>query len=517
MGIRQLGVLILVVVGVCTAAWADDDSPTGAGFWLSRAQTDAGTLTNPMEMAGVLTSIATQWLSIGQTDAAATAADSADAAARRIADPSARFSALLALAGFYDRAGNGDKAGADLDAASSAADAISSTDERNAAHDQLAHTRAAAAGLAEARKEIDPLPDPAARTQAYISLAVSYAQGGHRDLYHQAMELALGALASVSDPKQLSSLQAMVSQTQANAGDLDAAAQTAALIAEPIPQGAAYAALATVFTQQGATDAAKDAITHMVAAAGGSPDESRTEIWLRIARARQALGDSAGALAAVDSAARYAERLEPADRADACAAAARIRAQLGDSAGAGDLINQAIDASHSIADPADVPEVLMAIAVAQAQAGKGTDARQSVTEAQDAAARIPADKRHPEGDPPLETYMEVIHAALGAGDFETATIVAGGISDPGLKSQGLMAIAAADVDRNEYQGAEDTAAQEGTAQGQAAVCGLIAANLARTRSPADAETWTEKLPTAADKIAARLAVAQFEEAQGAGK
>ena len=497
----------LCVLSIPAFAFADD-SPTTPAFWLSRAQTDAGSLTSPAEQAGVLTTIATQWLSLGQTDAAASAADQADAAARRIADPAARYHALLGLAGYYDRAGIVDKRDADLIAAGDAVNSITPADAQTAAQTELNHTRAVAAGLAEARKDIDAQTDAAARTQGYISLALTFAQGGHRDLYHQCMDLAVASLAQISDPKQAAMLQSTIAQTEANAGDLDAAGQSASVIAQPIAQGEAYATLAAAYTQAGQNDAALDAIGHMVNAAGGSPVEARTEMWFRIARAREALGDTAGALKAVDSAVRFAEQLQPADQADAYAVASRLRVELGDSAGAGDLIDQAIESSHGITDAAELPEVYMAIAVAQARSGKGTEARRMVEQAQDAAAKLADNQRHPGGDPAPGTYMEVVQAALANGDFQTAQIIAGGLSDRDLKSQALMAIASADVDRNEYQAAEDTAAQEGSAQAQAAVCGMIAANLARTRTPAEAESWTERLPTPADKIAARLSVAQ---------
>jgi hypothetical protein len=39
---------------------------------------------------------------------------------------------------------------------------------------------------------------------------------------------------------------------------------------------------------------------------------------------------------------------------------------------------------------------------------------------------------------------------------------------------------------------------------------MIASSLARTRGPAIAETWVERLTNASDKVAARLAVAEIE-------
>jgi hypothetical protein len=80
-----------------------------------------------------------------------------------------------------------------------------------------------------------------------------------------------------------------------------------------------------------------------------------------------------------------------------------------------------------------------------------------------------------------------------------------------------LAIAAGEVGAGKYQAAEDAVHAEGSADAEASVCGIIAGSLARTRSPADAEKWIERLTDASDKIAARLAVAQVVQGKTAGK
>jgi hypothetical protein len=485
---------------------AAQDSPA---WWLDKAKSDAAQIADPTEKSGVLTTIAFGYLSAGKAPAAEQAAGQAADAAGTIPDASARFNADMALAGYYDQAGEAESARRQIAAAEAALNSLPLGAARQAATDQLRQFQDVLAGLNQARKNIDAIADPSGRAQAFVSLADGLARAGpsHHDDFESAATLAEAAADQVSDAAQAQSLKALIVQTLAGAQDDDAAAKLAATITDPGAKGTAYAALADLYAQEGKPSAAKDAVAKMVEAAGAAPADQSAAIWLNIARARQALGDKTGALAAIDSATAAAARLEAADRADALSAAARLRCGLGDAPGAAVMAGDAWSAARSVTDPVDVTETMMSVAAAQARCGLGPAARQSVAAAQAAAGNIPQNKRHPGGDPIPQAMVDVIEAAAEAGDFATAQALASG-GDAHLKHDAALAIAKAQVDLAQYQAAEDTVAKEGSQDSEAAVCGIIAASLARQRTPQQAEQWIQRLTDPSDRVAASLAVAQ---------
>jgi hypothetical protein len=200
-------------------------------------------------------------------------------------------------------------------------------------------------------------------------------------------------------------------------------------------------------------------------------------------------------------------RLEAADRADALSAVSHLRAELGDAANASQAAADAAAAAQTVSDPSDATEVNMAVASAQARCGLGSAALQSLGAAQAAGGRIPQDKRHPEGDPSAAEYMEVIQSAADAGDFATANTIAQQVGDLHVRHDGALAIAAAQVALGKYQDAEDTVHKEGSIDSEATVCGIIAASLARTRTPTETDQWVSRLTSSSDRVAARMAVA----------
>jgi hypothetical protein len=298
-------------------------------------------------------------------------------------------------------------------------------------------------------------------------------------------------------------------QTQVHVGDLNGAANLSQILTNPLALGLAYSALADAAAHNGQTQTALAAIKQMSDAAVASPPDRRAALYLNIAHARLLLGLKPDAQSAVDSAVRSAQPLQPADETDALAAAARVRAELGDLPGAAELTNEAASAARDVSDPGDLTEVQMAVAAAAARCGLPDLARSAIAAAQAAAVKIPAKDRHPDGEPPLSSYIDVIQCAADAGDFTTAQSLSTQPNIPELKHDAAVAIANAEVDLAQYQAAEDIATKDGP-DAQAAVCGAIAASLARTRSPADADQWVSRLNEPSDKVAAALAVAQVE-------
>jgi hypothetical protein len=479
-------------------------------YWLSGAQSDAAQLANPAEQAGVLTTIAYGWAALGDLHAADQAADQAALSASQIPDSLARFNACMALAGFHDQIAEPDPTRRMLAAADAAVANIAASADRQNAADQLRQFRAILDGFAQTRKIIDAQIDPADRAQNFAALADGFARAGpsHHDDFTAAIAAAAAAADQAPDPAQRDSLDAQIVLTEVRAGDIDDAAALAQKITDPTALATASAALAQEYVKEGKTAPARDAIMRMVTAASSAPDDHRAAICLNVARAWQAMGDKAAALTALDSAAGAAAALEAADRADVLSAAARIRADLADSPGASVAVADAAAAAQTVTDPQDSTEVLMTLAAAQARCGMASAAQQSVSDAQSAASRIPQEKRHPDGDPPPQAFLDVIQAAAAANDFGTAQTIADGVTDPHLKHDAALAIAAAEVNLAQYQAAEDTVQKEGSPDAEAAVCGIIAASLARTRDPAQADQWVAKLLSPSDKVAAKLAVAQ---------
>jgi trimeric autotransporter adhesin len=502
--------LILTCLGVVSKGQTTPDSPA---WWLGKAQNDANQLTDPSEKSGVLTTIAFGYLSAANAPAADQAASQASDAAAQIADPQARFDACITLAGYYDQAAESEPARREMGAAEAVVNSMPPGAARQDAEGRLRQFQDIIDGFDQARKSIDVIADAAGRAQALAALADGFARAGssHHQDFESAIALAESAADDVKDATQSQMLKSLIVQTLARAGDADEAAKLASTITDPGAEGTAYAALADMYAQQGKTSGAQDAVAKMTAAAGGAAEDQSAAIWLNIARAKQALGDKAGALAATDSAAAAAARLESADRADALSAAARLRCRLGDTSAAAVMAGDAATAAKAVTDPDDATEALMSVAAAQARCGLGQAAQQTVAAAQAMAANIPQNKRHPDGDPTPQAMLEVIQGAVEAGDFATAQALAAATSDPHLKHDAALAIAGAEVDLAQYQAAEDTVAKEGSPDAEAAVCGIISASLARNRDPRQAEQWIGRLTDLSDKVAARLAVAQVLE------
>jgi tetratricopeptide (TPR) repeat protein len=506
----------LCLAGLCVGLAATQRAaaavvqPDAPSYWLSTAQSDAAQLTNPAEKAGVLTTIAYGWAALGDAHTADQAADQAALPASQIPDSLTRFNAYMALAGFRDQGGEADATRQMLDAADAAVQNIAAGPDRQNAADQLRQFRAIVAGFAPTRKIIDAQLDPADRAQNFAALADGFARAGpaHHDDFNAAVAAATSAADLVTDDPQKQSLKSLIVQTDVRGGDIDDAMALAQKITDPAAQATAAAALAQEFVKEGKTSLARDAILRMVTSASTAAEDHRAAIWLNVARAWQAMGDKAAALTALDSAAGAAAGLAPADRADVLAASARIRADLSDAPGSAVAVADAATAAQAVTDPVDCTEVWMAVAAAQARCGMATAAQDSLGNAQLAAQRIAPEKRHPEGDPSPQAMLELIQAAAAANDFGTAQTVADGVSDPHLKHDAALAIAGAEVNLAQYQAAEDTVQKEGSPDSEAAICGIIAASLARTRNAAQADQWIDKLTNASDKVAARLAVAQ---------
>jgi len=495
------------------------DSPDSPAWWLTATQTDAMQLTDPGEKAGVLTTLAFDWAAVNSSTNAQACADAATAAAGQITDPLGRFSALMAVAGFHDQMGQPIRMGVSLDAAQVALSGLPPNSLGVAdANGRVKQFRALAFGLSEARKTIDTQGDPAQRTQGFISLAEAFSQAG--DVHHAdflgAIAAAATAAALVRDAAQVQVLDSMIAQSQARGGDVDGAAVRAAAITDPSAQADALTAVAMEYASLGESPKAQDAAAQMSADAPGASDDRRAAIWLNVARVRQALGDKPAALIALDAAGSAAARLDVADRADALAAEARLRAELASPAAAAVNANDAAAAADSVTDPEDSEEVNMTVAAAEARCGLGAAALHSITLAQAAAARLPAGKQHPEGDPLPQAYLDVIQAAAAAGDLTTAQAVLQNLTDPRFKHDAVLAIAAAEVNLTQYQAAEDLVQKEGTTDAEAAVCGIISASLARGRGPTSAAQWIDRLNNPSDKIAARLAVAQVLQDKASG-
>jgi hypothetical protein len=504
------GALIVACMGAAAPGQTTPDSPA---WWLAKAQADAAQLPDPSEKSGVLTTIAFGYLSAGNSAPADEAASQAADAVASITDPQARFDAHMTLAGYYDQASEGEPARREMGAAESAMQSMPTGAARQDAAGRLQQFQDIIDGLDQARKNIDVIADPASRAQALVALADGFARAGpsHHQDFESAISLAESAADGVTDATQGQMLKSLIVQTLTHAGDTDEAAKLASTIVDPGAQGTAYAALADINAQQGKTQDAQDAVAKLAAAAAGAAEDQSAAIWLNVARARQAMGDKTGALAATDSAAAAAARLEPADRADALSAAARLRCRLGDMSGAAVMAGDAAAAAKSVTDPQDATEALMSIAAAQARCGLGQAAQQSVAAAQAMAVNIPQTARHPEGDPTPQATLEVIQAAIEDGDFGTAQALAAAATDPHLKHDAALAIAGGEVEMAQYQAAEDTVAKEGSSDSEAAVCGIISASLARTRGPGQAEQWIARISNLSDKVAARLAVAQVLE------
>jgi tetratricopeptide (TPR) repeat protein len=489
-------------------------SVDSATYWLWHAAADANQIADPTEKAGVLTSIAEQFLGIGDMRSAQAVAAAATDAAKQIADAQACFRAFMALASFHEHAQDG-QASANISAAATTVNAMAPGAGRDEASRQIADMLGIVSGFNAAAVSMKSVTDPVERATRFTDMAAAFAAAGpakHQD-YLSAIAAADAAANQIADPTLSQMTRAMIVKMRVEVGDIDAAAAMANALSYPAAEGEAYAYLAQGYIQTGRRDQALRAISEMLTAAGGSSEERRAAIWLDIAHARQNLGDKAGAMQAVNTAVTSALRLEPADQADALAAASGMKVDLGDTAGAAVLAGDAAKAAGSIPDPSDATEVYMSVAAAQARCGLSDLARQSIEAARLAASRIPGDRQHPGGDPPKEAYFPIIQAAADAGDFTTAERIAKEVNDPHLNHDAALAIAGAEIDLGQYQAAEDAAAHEGSPDSEAAVCGMIAASLARTRTATDADAWVKRLPNTSDRIAAELAVAQFEESK----
>ncbi|MGA2232390.1 MAG: hypothetical protein ABSH22_15965 [Tepidisphaeraceae bacterium] len=500
---------------LCLAQTAfGQNNPNFAQYWLARAMIDAQGLSDPAEKAGVETTIAEQYASIPEPRLVATALDAATVDAQKIPDPVARFRAMMNLATAHDQADDQNATKA-LILAETAAAQLPPGPARDAAPGQLSNAMAVFTGFDAAAPTISAISDPQRRALQFADLATTYADGSQRHQtqdYPLAIAAADAAAQEVSDPGAKHMLLAKLVQTRVAVGDLPGAEEAAKTVSDPTAQGLAYAALASAYIGSGKTAEAATAVMQMVTAAGGAPDDRRVAIWLDIAHAHQVMGEIADARSAIDNALRYAQHLQPADEADAYSEAAQLYVDLQDPPAAASAIGRAMETARGVVDQGDLCEVMMTLAAAQARCSMGNAARSSVAQAQAAGAQVPADKRNAEGEPPPESYLTVIQAAVSVGDYATAQAIADSARDRHVTHDAALAIAQAQIGAGQYQAAEDTATREGSLDTEAAVCGMIAASLAKTRSPAIAETWVVRLTTASDKVAARLAIAQVEPA-----
>ncbi|HTW94114.1 MAG TPA: hypothetical protein VMD30_04920 [Tepidisphaeraceae bacterium] len=501
--------LSIALLASAAAADAPADSPDQVSYWLSRATTEAAGLTDPAEKAAVLTAISQHWLAAGDTAQAKAVADQALPEAQDIQDAQIQFRVMLNLVALLDQSGDSQGAQSALAAAQAASDALPAGHAKDADAAQLAAARSRIGGFAAARRPIDELSDPAARTSAFCALAEQFSKSGQSADAAQAVKAAIASLPA--NPDEVRELQPLIASTQADIGDTAGAAQTVSQMTDPLDQANAYLTLADAYIHDGQTDQARDAIARADAAAAAVSDENKPPILLHVARDLLALNDPAGAAKAVDAAVDSANLLSPLDRTFALAAAARERSELGDKTSAALLASDAATAAQSITNPGDQAQALMAVAAAQARSGQGAAAMQTVASAEALASQIPAANLPPQGLPTPDAYMDVVLGLSAVADYPDAQAIAAKISDPDLRRQAMLQVASAEVDDAQYQAAEDTAAHEGSVEAQADVCGMIASSLARTRNVTDASKWTELLHNNSDKIAARLAVASFLE------
>ena len=493
--------IALAVVFLCGAAVAQDDLKL-PGHWLSHAASDAPNLSDPAERCGVYTAVAYGFLHSNDPSSAADAAVNADAAAQQITDTSARFRAELGLIGLYDWLDDGQLAARATLAAQAAINQMTDSTTQQAAVQELAAQRSVLLGFGAGLESVQAVDGPEGQARLAISLADEFAQAGpkHHEDYQALIGRATGAVMQIQDPQRQAAMRLLVVQTQARAGDLSNAEFNCVFIEDPPVQAEAQATVAEACIRAGDTDLARQVLVKLKAAATTASPENYVPFWLDVARVSLELGDSAGAGTAVDNAMRAPIVLGPADRVDADSEAARIRAELGDVAGAAAIANQGAAAAILVTDPQDLADVMMSLAAAQARCGMGYAARRSIAAAETAAGNS--------GSIAAPAYLEVVQCAAEAGDYATAQAISDNLSNPIVRHDAMLAIASAEVKAAKYQAAEDAAKKEGSADAEAAVCGIIAGSIARNYSPTDAAKWIARLGNPSDRIAACLAVAQ---------
>jgi hypothetical protein len=492
---------VLTVLFLCGFAAGQDD-PKFPSHWLSHAATDAPNLTDAAERCGVYTAIAFGFLHAGDSAGASDAAMQADSAAQQIADVPARFRAELGLIGLYDWLDDSRSAALATLGAQQAINQMTDDGGRQAAEQELESQRAVTQGFGAGLQSVEAVNGPDGQARLAISLANEFAQAGprHHNDYLALIGRAEGAVAQIPDAAHQAGLRLLIVQTEARAGDARNAELTCAFIEDPALQIEAQTTVAEACIRAGSRDEAQSILVNLKAAAGVATPENDVAFWLDVARVSEDLGDSADAAGAVNNAVRAPIELSPADRVDADGEAARIRAELGDLNGAAVLVGQAEAAAGQVSDPQDQTEAMMSLAAAQARCGMGTAARQSIAAAEAAGAKT--------GGPTPAAYLEVVQCAAGDGDFGTAQAIADNLGNPLLRHDAVLAIAGGEVKAAKYQAAEDAARNEGSADAEAAVCGIIAGSIARNYSPADAGKWIARLSNPSDRIAACLAVAQ---------
>jgi|GEM_PF-7115414 len=486
-----------------------------ASFWLSQAQGNAAKISDPAERAGVFTAIATDWLAVPDPNQAQAAISSAEGILATLADPAERLAGFLAAAGVRERIGPG-QGDADVQSAMSAVAQLPAGAAHDAAARQVARIQQITGGYAVAAPQVNAITDPVARAAAITDLAIAYSQQGPSRSadYQSAITDAAAAAEKVPDLAPWANARLQVIQARVRAGDFDGAS-AAAKAMDDRTSAEAQTIVALGYAQANQPDQAKQAVQKLVNAAATVPESVRAVVWLNIARVKAILGDKAGAKSAVETGVLFASHLDTADRADDLISAAQMMFSLGDAARAQKLAGDAATAVHEVVKPADMMDLEMSLAALQAQLGQGTAARQTVSDATGIAAKLPADQRHSDGDPAPADQLNVIRGAAGTGDFATALALAAGVTDASAHHDAILAIAAAQIAAGQYQAAEDIGVHEGP-DAQAAVCGLVAASLARTRSPEQAEQWVVRLSNASDLAAANLAVGQVVMGKGKG-
>jgi len=503
---------VLCILWLSSSPVRAAEATDSAAWWIAAAQTDAMQLGDASEKTGTLTALAFDFAAVDNIQAANQASDAALTAAADIKDLSARFNAMLAVASFHDQSTQPLAALQDMVQAHTTLLLIPAGPAADEATKQYDQFHSIINGFEQARGALDDITNAADRAQAFGALADAFARQGkaHQKDFAGAIAAAGAAINQISDPVQKDLLKSRLAQSQAAGGDADGADALARTVSDAAEQGQCYAAIADQYIKQ-----AQDVVVRMTTDAGKASDDRSTALWLDVAGAREALNDKRAALESLSSAAAAADKLGAVDRADALSAIARSRVRLGDNANGAVAAADAAAAAQLVTDPADAVEAMMSVAAAQARCGLGAAALQSISSAQADGGRIPQDKRHPEGDPSLMQYLDVIQAAANAGDFATANTITAQVGDLRVRHDGALEIASAEVALGQYQAAEDTVHKEGSTDSEATVCGIIAASLARTRTPADADKWVQRLGTAADRVAARMAVAQVLEDKAA--
>lgn len=496
----RASVLATALLCICGTAAAQQNTPV---FWLNQAQNQAANLSDPNEKCGVLTAVALAYFQMNQLDLASQTAVAATAEAQQIVSPSDRLHAELGLINLHNQMKDRTSAYSDIQAAQQTIADLPEGPQRNEAAEQLAEAEIVYGGFAAARRSVQAISDAEDQVRAGLSLAEQFAQAGDQAPVRFLILGACNKVNMVNDADRQTALRVLIAQVAAREHAPAMAARMAAEIQDPAAKTQALSAEADADLAGGRSEGAKFILTSMKDAAHQAGPDHSTPIWLAIARLSQRLGDTAGTTDAVNRAVAAAGRLAPADRADAWSAAASLLAETGDLASAKTLAGQAAYAAQQVTDDRDVCEVQMTLASAEARCGMGDSAKQSIAAAEGAGRSL-------SGEPEPGEYLDVVHSAADANDFKTAESIAVGLADPRLRHDAVLTVAQAEVEAEQFQAAEETVRREGSPEAEAAVCGIIAGHLARTRNPDEADQWARRLTKPSDRIAADLAIANVQ-------